>query len=294
MRYILFIVVLFFSTTCFPGVVKKAVFSGIGVLTIDRVITQAILDGTPGAINAAIKIAQQVKKTGAGQNYLYSMLSFYIVTDKTSDQARNSLAIITGAGIDTPSFSKKISRDMHHFDEHVITLESVAEQIEKENKYRCYNKNLIYKPNADVYIRSVHSPIQEWDYGSYFELDKLAVSHDKLEHDHIPSISAVLRYLEKRDGYPLKSFDRFKGDGAIVSNNATTLEIKESLHKLGRTYKGKNTQNQVLLDSADLRLATIKDLAYYYLNSDKLSQKMVTNFVNVFIRNRYLCLYERI
>jgi len=171
-----------------------------------------------------------------------------------------------------------------------LKLFGISEGLDKNRKYNCINEKEIYNKNADIMYRKVSSPVKEWDYGAYKELRNNEVVGDKLEHDHIPSLNAIIKYLEERDNLKLA---RKKGIGEYVTNNATSLEVKETIHKKSRTYKGKNKLLS-LEDSKDLRLATIKDFSYYLKDYKDINQKMVTRFVNVYVRNKYLCLYERI
>lgn len=273
----------------YAGAVKKAVFAGLTHQTITKVIFPAVLNGK--GLNQAIAVAKKVGATKRGRDYLYQLLSVYVVTERGSVWSSNAIAIIVGAGIDDKVFEKKINKDMANFDNHVLTLSGISEGLDKNRKYNCRNEKDIYNKNADIMFRKVSNPVKEWDYGSYKELAGNQVTGDLLEHDHIPSIQSVLSYLEKRDKIKLY---RQKGQGRIVNNNATTIEIKQKIHRQGRTFGFKNMSDLYIKDSKNLKLATISDFAYYFKENKKLNQKMVTSFVNVYVRNKFLCLYERI
>lgn len=273
----------------YAGAIKKAVFAGLSHQAITKVIFPAVLNGK--GINQAIAVAKKVGKTKKGRDYLYQLLTVYIVTERGSVWSSNAIAIIVGAGIDDKAFEKKINKDMANFDNHVLTLTGISDGLDKNKKYNCRNEKEIYNENADIPYRKVSSPVKEWDYGAYKELAKNEVRYDALEHDHIPSIQSILSYLEKRDKIKLY---RKKDEGKIVTNNATSIEIKQKMHRKGRTFGYKNMSDLYMKDSNNLKLATISDFAYYFKENKKLNQDMVTSFVNVYVRNKFLCLYERI
>lgn len=75
------------------------------------------------------------------------------------------------------------------------------------------------------------------DVGSYRDLERNAEIGDDLEHDHIPSSAAVIKFV----GDKLNSkFNKQRGEGRNIHYNATVIEVPKSLHSHGRTYKSRN------------------------------------------------------
>lgn len=76
------------------------------------------------------------------------------------------------------------------------------------------------------------------------------------EQDHIPSIKAIMKFLNLDSSY-LK-----RGAKNNYDQNASTISISKAIHKDGSaTWLYKNTKNQILKDSRNLSDATAKDLA---------------------------------
>ncbi|AXE32059.1 hypothetical protein DK842_20450 [Chromobacterium phragmitis] len=91
------------------------------------------------------------------------------------------------------------------------------------------------------------SPVKELEVGSYKDLKSRSVVGDGLEHDHIPSFSALKTAREKELGRPLS-----RSELRELYNNATAVEVPKDVHKEGRTYGGKNTPEQVGGDARNL------------------------------------------
>lgn len=268
---------------------QKIIAVGITQQTFARVVMPAVLNGVGKreAINLSIKLA----KSSAGRRWIIDELSPYIIAERNSVMAQNAADIIIGASINDASFQRTINKEMVNFDAHVVTLTMIANMLDKEKDYHCLNDQDIYKKDFDhnLYLSSYHSPIEEWDFGSYYQMKSNALLKDKLDHDHIPSIGAVLVYLKNRDN--VGSMDRYVAPGSYVNKNATAIEVKHDFHRKGRTYKSKN-KVLIQLDALNLRLATIKDFAFYYILSKTLSKEVIYNFSNVYARNSMLCLYK--
>lgn len=88
---------------------------------------------------------------------------------------------------------------------------------------------------------------------------------DNLDNDHIPSSAAVLNYLSIRDNKKINK------KNSQVHYNATAISI-----------------------SKNLKIATIKDFAYYFSDQKQISKQILNSFFNIYSRNKYLCLYEKI
>jgi hypothetical protein len=170
-------------------------------------------------------------------------------------------------------------------------LEAVAENIDRNNQNTCVNPNDIYAKELPAYlanISSYHTPVRPGDYGSYRQLKASEVINDQLDHDHIPSAKAIEVYLLKRDGAAVA------GRGMRHSyNNATALEMQHTQHKSGATFRGINIPLAPLDGSSGfaMRAATIRDFAFYYLGA-KLTQVQITEFSNIYYRNKVLCIYN--
>ncbi|WP_231924950.1 hemagglutinin repeat-containing protein, partial [Gallibacterium salpingitidis] len=112
--------------------------------------------------------------------------------------------------------------------------------------------------DANQYINKATEALQKvkaLDVGSYKDLKKRSVVGDNLELDHVPSISAQIKNLENLLGRKLS-----KEEETRLRNETTVIAIPKEIHKESRTYKGKNTQNQISSDSKDLCTAQCLDL----------------------------------
>ncbi|TDB62472.1 DUF637 domain-containing protein, partial [Photorhabdus khanii] len=98
------------------------------------------------------------------------------------------------------------------------------------------------------------SSVKVLDVGSYKELKAREIVGDGLEHDHIPSYSALRTAKEKELGRKLTPEE----DKALYKNS-TAVEVPKDVHAAGPTYRGKNTREQVNQDAMDLCGATCRD-----------------------------------
>jgi len=288
-RFLIVLILIFSSIQAQAGWKKNVVIAGFAEQYVARTMLTAVLEGKN--IERAISIARQVSKSSFGRQYLYNLLSENLITDPHSFAATNAGNIISGANLDTDIFKKKLAADKENYATHIVTLTKIGEMLSKTRKFECFGKKIIYTEGVYIPLNSYNKPVHEWDYGSFKELRSVEKITDHLEHDHIPSIGAVLSYLHKRDGV---LYDRAFGTGRIINDNATTLEVTQAVHRAGRTFGGKNTEARIEKDSLNLKVATIKDLAYHFKSSFTLSRKMIESFSNVYARNEYLCLYEEI
>lgn len=286
----LFILILVFSSfQANAGWKSKVVIAGFTEQYIARTMLTAVLEGKN--IERAISIAKQISKSSLGRKYLYNLLSESLITDPHSFAATNAGTIISGASLGTNDFTKKLNYEMTNYNAHRLAFGILSKEMKKEKRYYCINKLQIYDKNADIPFRYYTNPVKEWQFGAHKELVSVQKRNDHLEHDHIPSIAAVLLYLQKRDGGVLLKRDD-KGSGQIVHDNATALEVSAVIHKLGRTYFSKNTPSQINNDAMDLLQATINDLSYHFKNSRRLTSDMRQTFIDIYARNAYLCLYR--
>ena len=98
-------------------------------------------------------------------------------------------------------------------------------------------------------------PVKEFDTGRYRDLQSRETVGDGLQHDHIPSSAAVLRAREIE-----LNRDLTKAERRALHNDAIAVEISDLLHSQSRTFKGRNTAQQISDDAADLGEAMRRDL----------------------------------
>jgi hypothetical protein len=99
-------------------------------------------------------------------------------------------------------------------------------------------------------------PIQVGEVTSYRDFQKRSVTGDGIEGDHIPSAAALIKAEEKQLGRGLKPDEiaKIKGDGTVIA-------VPADVHADSRTFKGRNTPEQIRQDAADLLGAVCKDTA---------------------------------
>ncbi|WP_144720366.1 hypothetical protein [Agrococcus jejuensis] len=98
--------------------------------------------------------------------------------------------------------------------------------------------------------------VEELETGSYNQLRGREVVGDQLQHDHIPSLAALKKAKEIELGRKLT-----RAEARQLKNDGAAVELTDLMHSLSRTYKGRNTANQVALDAQDLTAAMNNDLA---------------------------------
>ena len=115
--------------------------------------------------------------------------------------------------------------------------------------------------------------------------------------DHIPSYAAMEMYLNNH-GITIKYFGVAGKRDSDVQKNETAISVPEDIHKLGRTYVGRNTKIQINNDANDLLVATIKDITTtaYRLYQNPQYNITVDNYIQsamyIYARNKILCLYD--
>ena len=108
--------------------------------------------------------------------------------------------------------------------------------------------NLPPKTNTDT------GPVQELEVDGFKDLKKREVVGDNLEHDHIPSSAALIKSVENQLGRRLTDAERRQ-----VHNQGTAVEVSKDIHKDSRTFRGRNTSEQIKNDADDLATAACKD-----------------------------------
>lgn len=118
-------------------------------------------------------------------------------------------------------------------------------------------------------------PVKEFEVGPYRGLQRRETTGDGMQHDHIPSSAAIRRARENELGRRLDPDER-----RALHNDATAVELSDLLHSLSRTFKGRNTQDQIDLDASDLRAAMERDLRTLrtnLTNDGRLSSDEIAN-----------------
>ncbi|GAB3624298.1 hypothetical protein GCM10027418_23820 [Mariniluteicoccus endophyticus] len=98
--------------------------------------------------------------------------------------------------------------------------------------------------------------VREFEVDSYRGLNNRARPHDKMQHDHIPSAAALKKAEEDRLGRKLT-----KAEARRIEQEGTTIAVRDADHAKSRTYKNKNTPEQIANDAKDLNAAQERDLA---------------------------------
>ena len=124
--------------------------------------------------------------------------------------------------------------------------------------------NPIHQPTIDDVALYVKEPVGALEVGSLKELRSRATVGDGLEHDHVPSAAAILKAAELRLGRTLT-----REEAKELYENATAIEMPRHIHVNGRTYGGKNTQDQISSDAKDLCGAQCLDLEQHRINFEK-------------------------
>ena len=162
------------------------------------------------------------------------------------------------------------------------------------------------------YKKTEVKPFMVREYGEAISTaQKDNVIGDELEHDHIPSEKAIFLFMERKKNRVFTLQEK-----KYMKKNAITITIPENLHKVGRTYKGKNRLLKVL-DSQDLFVAFFQDYAEHFMNlefsknriykkdglfgkrdkkigKDKAREKLIKSMIKHLKLNMELCLYESI
>ena len=121
-------------------------------------------------------------------------------------------------------------------------------------------------PNVDTDFEiggqsNINDPVSELDVDSYKELKRREVVGDDLEHDHIPSSAAIIKNQENELG-PLTAAER-----RLIHNEGTSVEVPKEVHADSRTYRGRNTQEQINEDAKDLAAAACRDCDVFRENA---------------------------
>mgnify|MGYP003453815497 FL=1 len=125
----------------------------------------------------------------------------------------------------------------------------------------------------------------------------------KLEQDHIPSYAAIDKYLNDH-GISTKTTYKTSSKGKVtirdkdLEGNETAIATPTAIHKLGRTYAGRNYKAKIDKDSKNLLEATIKDIAttaYWFSRNNQYNitaQDYIKSAMYIYVRNKMLCIYD--
>lgn len=302
------------------GVVKKA----IAYTVLKRASTYLM---TGQGKKATVIFLKKAVENPTVEAALAGMLSYYMITMPAmggDSIAKRSREIFIELNMNTAERAKTLNMSIDLFKTNYIYLtHTVLKDIEGNKKYSCINKAEIMSKKdkkspifPPYYLANGlnEKKLEQWDFASYLGLESRDPSGDHMEHDHIPSVAAIFKYIQKRDR--IIGLNRKKGVGLFINNNATAVEIHEDYHRSGRTYGNKKAkdfdtisifknffnvnywrviQDEFIsaIDGKNLKLATVKDFAYYGLSVDLKDPKVTRAIRGVFMRNSLLCLYDK-
>lgn len=99
-------------------------------------------------------------------------------------------------------------------------------------------------------------PIRVGEVVGQTEFNRRSVVGDNIEGDHIPSAAALVAAKERELGRSLS-----KAEKAAIKAEGTVVAVPAEVHADSRTFRGRNTREQIKKDAADLIAATCKDTA---------------------------------
>lgn len=111
----------------------------------------------------------------------------------------------------------------------------------------------------------IYNSVKQFDVGKYQELKKNSDIGDGLDHDHIPSVKAIIKSMEVRRGKEI-SHEEIR----LIHKNANAIAVARKLHLNSRTFGGRNTKTQIDKDADDLGAAAAKDLEVFKKNALEL------------------------
>ncbi|WP_300675972.1 hypothetical protein [Nocardioides sp.] len=163
-------------------------------------------------------------------------------------------AVVDGFRHAGTGVSTKVGHMRAHADDAVSQLKKLDDDLAKKGA-----------PSAPSGPKpKTKTPVQDLDVGSYRDLSNRAVVGDAMQHDHIPSSAAILRAREIELGRKLTP-----EEARALHNDATAVELTNAVHADSRTYKGRNTPDQIALDAKDLKAAAERDYATLRSNLTK-------------------------
>lgn len=182
-----------------------------------------------------------------------------------------------------------------------LCTKQLAEQYLVSNSPPNFENTInVNLPKIDnQFILNVNSYKQ--NYNTYQQNQKISLSNDSHEQDHMPSYYAIEDFF----GLPHTGKRHYNLD-----SNATTIDLLKAWHKKGRTFGKKNTKDtrnifgikykitpKYKKDSYDLDIATRKDLIIMaYIIAKWGTPQELASFKQsasiLYARNKLLCLYD--
>ncbi|KDA05260.1 hypothetical protein DC31_03965 [Microbacterium sp. CH12i] len=162
-------------------------------------------------------------------------------------------------------------------------LKKLGDMLRKRGDAHRSNKSDI--EGMDTYTDG-RGPVREFDVGTYRDLRKGETVGDHMQHDHIPSSAALIRAHENANVGDMTPAQRQEVRDAI-HNSGVAVELSDALHAMSRTFKGRNTQDQIDLDASDLGAAMERDLSTLrnnLMNDGRLKPDEISDVIQL-IRN---------
>lgn len=233
-------------------------------------------------------------------------LMHYMVMYEDESLGRTATDIITALGLKTNEFLTDYDIALAAKRTAITMISTtMATTIANMPKTDCtkgsYNREYIKKKQNNS---SADILLTQWDVGAYEKQKKITENYNKtrkttgkalydFHKDHIPSKKAIEVFLKKRDGLVIRKDVR-----DTIYNNATSVVLTDSIHRVGRTYGGKN-KNLIAMDALNLEVAMTKDFVVYYVIFSLLGQadlsfniRFTNAYIETYVRNERLCLFK--
>lgn len=223
---------------------------------------------------------------------------------------------IVGITIDYPSSSLKTKQDQDdlektaEFATEFAFVQKIADDYDQNNKIKCSiddAKKIFTLTGRDFkkYTKSKGIIPLNDKKSTFYNVDQFsALKSQKFitERDHIPSYKALeLFFLSKtitrKDLLLQNKTDDSSPRYIYLANNATSINLPYNLHRNNRTTGDRNKYYSIedAVDSLSLRIATLKDYATLLVlkRNDILEyNQLKISFINLYSRNKTLCLYD--
>ena len=191
--------------------------------------------------------------------------------------------------------------DWNSIKSQLATLANLLDQKQNLNDYskQCsiqYAEQMVTMNSAEFnQTINIYLPKDNNGQAVFFNFDKyenLKSERKKMESDHVPSYKALEWFFVNKGVLPKNPTKQSK-----LNKNATAINLPYSTHRNNRTTGEKNVilAEEDGKNSISLRNATLKDFAtiLWIEHGDKQnSQKLVEAFIQMYIRNKLLCLYD--
>lgn len=234
-------------------------------------------------------------------------LMYYMVIYDGESFGRTATDIIDSLGIRDNEFLKNYDIAMAAKKTAVAMISAtMATTIARSPKTNCvrgsFNREYIKQKQDNS---SSSTTLVQWDVGAYEKQRKITENYNQqrkvtgkplydFHKDHIPSKKAIETYLKKRDSLVITKDLRDN-----IYNNATSVVLTDTIHRVGRTYGGKN-KNLIAIDAKNLEIAMVKDFIVYYVVFSLLGQadaafdlRFTKAYIETYTRNERLCLFIR-